>query len=92
MCCDIVAAVMKMKYQITREQCAEIQAARKANRDKKTDKRLEVLELRSEGNSLKDISSATGFSISHISNLIRLYTEKGLEAVAETIIMGTGAT
>ena len=74
---------MNMKYQFTREQYAEIQAARRANREKKTDKRLEVLELRSEGSSLKDISSATGFSISHISSLIRLYTEKGLEAVTE---------
>lgn len=72
---------MKMKYQFTREQYVEIQVARKANRDKKTDNRLKVLELRSEGSSLKDISFATGFSISHISSLIRLYTEKGLEAV-----------
>ena len=72
---------MKMKYQFTHEQSAEIQAARKANRDKKTDKRLKALELRSKGSSLKDISFATGFSISHISSLIRVYTEKGIEAV-----------
>ena len=52
---------MNMKYQFTREQYAEIQAARRANREKKTDKRLEVLELRSEGSSLKDISSEPGF-------------------------------
>ena len=73
---------MKMKYQYTREQYAEIQAARKANRDKRIDKRLRVLALRCEGSSLKDISSATGFAISHISNLIRMYSEKGLNAVA----------
>ena len=73
---------MKMKYQFTREQCAEIQAARKINRDKRIDKRLRVLELRGEGNSLKEISTATGYAISHISNLIRLYAEEGLEAVA----------
>ena len=80
--CDIIALVMKMKYQFTREQYAEIQAARKANRDKRIDKRLRVLALRCEGSSLKDISSATGFAISHISNLIRMYSEKGLNAVA----------
>ena len=73
---------MKMKYQLTREQCAEIHAARKANRDKRIDKRLQVLELRCEGNSLKEISAATGFAISHISNLIRMYSEQGLNAVA----------
>lgn len=71
-----------MKYQFTSEQCAEIQAARKENRDKRIDKRLRVLELRGEGSSLKEISTATGYAVSHISNLIRLYTEKGLEAVA----------
>ncbi len=43
---------------------------------------MQVLELRCEGNSLKDISSTTGFAISHISNLIRMYSEKGLKAVA----------
>ena len=51
---------MKMKYQITREQCGEIQTARKENRDKRIDKRLRVLELRGEGSSLKEISTATG--------------------------------
>ena len=72
---------MKMKYQFTDEQCKEIRAARKANRDKRIDKRLRVLELRCEASSLKDISSETGFAISHISNLIRLYAEEGLEAI-----------
>ena len=72
---------MRMKYQISHEQYAEIKAARKKNRDKKTEKRLEVLELRGKGSSLKDISSATGFAISHISNLIRLYAEEGIEAI-----------
>ena len=37
--------------------------------------------LRRERRSLKDISIATGFSISHISSLIRLYVAEGLEAV-----------
>ena len=70
-----------MKYQFTREQYKEIQAARKANQDKRKEKRLQVLELRIEGRRLKDISLATGFAISHISNLIRLYAEEGLEAI-----------
>lgn len=72
---------MKMKYQFTREQYKEIRAARKANRDKRIDKRLRVLELRCEASSLEDISSKTGYAISHISNLIRLYAEEGLEAI-----------
>ncbi len=72
---------MKMKYRFTDEQYAEIKAARKANRDKRIDKRLQVLELRIEGKNLGDISAATGFAISHISNLIRQYYEEGLEAI-----------
>lgn len=72
---------MKMKYRFTDEQYAEIKAARKANRDKRLDKRLQVLELRIEGKNLGDISAATGFAISHISNLIRQYYEEGLEAI-----------
>jgi len=72
---------MNMKYQFTGEQCEEIRAARKANRDKRIDKRLRVLELRCEASSLKDISSETGFAFSHISNLIRLYAEEGLDAI-----------
>ena len=72
---------MKMKYRFTDEQYAEIKAARKANRDKRIEKRLQVLELRIEGKNLKDISAATGFAISHISSLIRQYYEEGLEAI-----------
>ena len=48
---------MRMKYQFSSEQYADIKAARKANQDKRTDRRLEALELRSEGKRLKDISS-----------------------------------
>ena len=72
---------MKMKYRFTDEQYAEIKAARKANRDKRIEKRLQVLELRIEGKNLGDISAATGFAISHISSLIRQYYEEGLEAI-----------
>ena len=74
---------MKMKYEFSSEQYIEIKNARKANRDKQTDKRLEVLELRCEGKSLNEIATATGFHRSHVSNLIRKYFEEGLEAVSE---------
>lgn len=72
-----------MKYKLSSEQYAEIKAARKANRDKQTDKRLEVLELRYEGKSLEEIATATSFHRSHVSNLIRKYFEEGLESVSE---------
>ena len=72
-----------MKYVFSEEQKAEIKAARKQNRDKQIEKRLEVLELRCDGMSQMAIVNKTGFHRSHICNLIRKYFEDGLSAVAE---------
>lgn len=72
-----------MKYVFNEEQRAEVKAARKKNKDKQLDKRLEVLELRSNGVSQSLIVEKTGFHRSHVCNLIRQYFEKGLSAIAE---------
>ena len=72
-----------MKYKFSSKDRAEIEKIRKANRDKQTEKRLKVLSMRSEGKTLEEISSATGFHRSHISNLIRKYFEEGLAVVSE---------
>lgn len=77
-----------MKYEFNKEQQAEIKAARQVNRDKQIDKRLEVLELRCKGVSQKEISEKTGYHRSHVCNLIKMYFEKGLQAVAETHYVG----
>ena len=77
-----------MKYTFNEKQQAKIKAARKVNKNKQTDKRLEVLELRCEGVSLNDISKKTGYHRSHVCNLIKMYFEKGLEAVSETHYVG----
>ncbi len=74
---------MKMKYKFSEEQYKEIKIARKQNRDKQIDKRLQVLELRCEGKGLEEIASITEFHRSHVSNLIRKYFEEGLQAVSE---------
>lgn len=79
---------MKMKYKFNEEQQAEIKAARKVNRDKQIDKRLEVLELRCKGVSQKEVSEKTGYHRSHVCNLIKLYFEEGLQAVAQTHYVG----
>ena len=72
-----------MKYKFRSEDRVEIETIRKANRDKQTEKRLKVLSMRCEGKTLEEISSATGFHRSHISNLIRQYFEEGLASVSE---------
>ncbi len=72
-----------MRYKVSEEQQKEIKEVRKKNRDKQIDKRLEVLELRSEGKSLEEIAKATRFHRSHVSNLIRKYFVEGLSSVSE---------
>ena len=74
---------MIMKYSFSKEDYEQIKTARKQNRDKQIDKRLEVLELRCEGMTQEAIAKKTGFHRSHISNLIRKYFEEGLSYVAE---------
>ena len=74
---------MKMRYKFSSEDREEIEKIRKANRDKQTEKRLKVLSMRCEGKTLEEISSATGFHRSHISNLIRKYFEEGLASISE---------
>lgn len=77
-----------MKYRFSQEQYEEIKAAREKCRDKQTNRRLEVLEMRCEGNSLKVIAAETELCQSHVSDLIRLYFEEGLDAVATTHYAG----
>ena len=72
-----------MKYKFSSEDFAQIEKIRKENRDKQTEKRLKVLTMRSEGKTLEEISSATGFHRSHISNLVRKYFEEGLASIWE---------
>lgn len=74
---------MEMKYKFKEGQQAEIKAARRANRDKQIDRRLEVLKMRSEGKSQEEIAAKTGFHRSHVCNLIKKYFEEGRQAVAE---------
>ena len=72
-----------MKYRFSEEDYKKIKTARAKNRDKQTDRRLQVLEMRCEGKTQREISEKTGFHRSHISNLIRQYFEKGLASVTE---------
>ena len=74
----------KMKYTINEKQYSEIVAARKRNKNKNTDKRLEVLELRAKGLKDKQIAEKTGFHIKYVSALVVKYIKEGLEAIVHT--------
>ena len=69
-------------YRYTEEDRAIIAAARKANKDKRAEKRLHALELRAWGKSAKEVATATGFHSAYISQLTAKYQEGGIEAIS----------
>ena len=69
-------------YRYTEEDRAIITAARKANKDKRAEKRLHALELRASGKSAKEVASATGFHAAYISQLTAKYQKDGIEAIS----------
>jgi hypothetical protein len=73
---------MPKRYKITEEQIAEIEAARKKNKDKNIDKRLEALLLHAEGKKREIIAEKTKFATSYISELVSKYCNIGLSSVA----------
>lgn len=79
---------MKMKYEITNEQRAEIETARRTNKNKRVENRLRVLCLRAEGKSLAEIALATEFSRSYVNRLIANYCQNGLSAIVDNHYTG----
>ncbi len=63
---------------ISEEEYTAIKAAAKANKNKRVEKRLEVLELRYEGKSNAEITARTGFNERYVTTLMRIYRQQGL--------------
>ena len=74
---------MPQRYEISEEQAAEIERARKKNRDKNVEKRLKALLLHSQGKKRETIAEQTGFVKSYISELVSKYCNKGLCSIVE---------
>ena len=72
---------MGRSYQFREKEIEEIQAARKKNKDKRAEQRLKALELRAKGKSREEVSQSTGFCKEYVSQLVKKYREKGLEAI-----------
>ena len=72
---------MATKYVITAEQKAEIEQARKENKDKRIEAKLKVLVMRSDGASAKEISEVTEFHPAYISTIVSKYIHGGLDAI-----------
>ncbi len=75
--------VMEMagKYKITAEQKAEIEQARRKNKDKRVENKLKALSMRGDGARAKKISEATGYHPAYVSRLVSKYIHGGLEAI-----------
>ena len=65
-----------------------ISAARKANKDKRAEKRLYAIELRAAGKSAAEVAKATGFHPAYITQLSAKYHKGGIEAIAGTTMAG----
>ena len=72
---------MKM-YRYTEEDRALIAATRKANKDKRAEKRLHALELKTKKKSAEEVAAATGFCPAYISQLSAKYQNGGIDAIA----------
>ncbi len=72
---------MAQIIKITSEQREEIERARKENRDKTVERRLNALLLRAEGKTLAEIAEATGYHYAHVSSIISKYRRNGLEKI-----------
>ena len=71
----------RMKYTFTEEEIAEIQEARRKNRDKNVDRRLKALVLKAEGHTGQEIAEMTGYNSGYISKLAAKYRKGGIEAI-----------
>lgn len=72
---------MAARYEITAEQKAEIEQARRRNKNKRNEAKLKALSMRADGESAKDIGKATGFHPAYVSTLVSKYIHGGLEAI-----------
>jgi len=74
---------MPKAYTFNDEQVKELEAARKKNKDKRVDKRLEALLLRSSGESREAVAAKTGFCKQYVTDLTANYQQNGLSAIVE---------
>ena len=70
-----------MKYVFSAEEIAEIQEARRKNRDKNEDRRLKALELKAEERTGQEIAEMTGYNSGYITKLAAKYRKGGIEAI-----------
>ena len=71
----------KSKYTFSTTEIEAIQKARRANRDKRVERRLNVLEMLSLGREAGETASVTGFHRDYVYKLSAKYRKGGIEAI-----------
>ena len=79
---------MPMRYNINKDQLAEIEEARKKNRDKNNEKRMKVLVLHAQGEKRSAIAEKTGYVTSYISAIVSKYSKYGLASIIDNHYAG----
>lgn len=74
---------MPKTYQFTEEQVTELTAAKKKNKNKTIDRRLEALLLRAAKVKRERVAEKTGFCKQYITDLTANYQQNGLSAIVE---------
>ena len=67
------------KIQITEEEYKAVLIAKKENKNKQIDKRLEVIKLRYEGKKNREIAEKTGMTYQWVSELCKSFKQLGIE-------------
>ncbi len=80
--------IMSKSYKFSQTQIEELQAARKKNKNKKVDKRLEALLLRASDVKREIVAKKTGFSKQYITDLTAKYHNEGLASITENHYKG----
>ena len=74
---------MAKRYHISDEQVNELQQARRKNKDKNIDKRLNALLLHAQGYSHAEVAERTGYASTYVGVLISKYCRNGIQAIVE---------
>jgi len=79
---------MPRRNVITTEQIAEIESARKKNKNKTVDKKLQVLLMHAAGHKRAETEKSTEYSKQRITELVSMYCNFGLERIIENQYKG----
>ena len=74
---------MPKTYRFSNEQIAELESAKKKNKNKNIDKRLEALLLRAKGVKRAEVSAKTGFCKQYITDITSNYQQNGISVIVE---------